>query len=44
MWFIVDIMVIRGYTRDVGSVIVSVAGVGNCIGRIGGGVLRYYVK
>ena len=44
MWFIVDIMELRGYARDVGSLMLTLAGVGNCVGRLGGGALRYFLR
>ena len=44
MWFIVDIMILRGYARDVGSLMLTIAGIGNCVGRLGGGAIRYYLR
>ena len=44
MWFIVDIMELRGFSRDVGALMVSVAGIGNFVGRISGGLLRLYTR
>ena len=44
VWFIVDIMELRGYEREVGSILVSVTGIGNLFGRIIGACVRLYVK
>ncbi|XP_053400074.1 monocarboxylate transporter 6-like isoform X2 [Mercenaria mercenaria] len=39
-WFIVDLMVSRGFSRQSGSVLVSAIGIASLIGRLMGGVLR----
>ena len=43
-WFFADIMVLRGYERETGSLFVTMTGAGNVIGRAIGAVLRFYVK
>ncbi|XP_060576804.1 monocarboxylate transporter 3-like [Ruditapes philippinarum] len=43
-WFIVDHMVTRGFKREVGSVLVSMIGIGTFIGRICGALLRLKCK
>ncbi|XP_052812276.1 monocarboxylate transporter 3-like [Mya arenaria] len=40
-WFIVDMVVTRGFTRQSGSVIASAIGMANFIGRMLGTLLRY---
>ena len=43
-WYFADIMVLRGYERETGSLFVTLTGAGNVIGRAIGAVLRFYVK
>ena len=40
-WFMVDHLISRGFTRESGSILVSVQGVGSCLGRIIGALLRF---
>ena len=40
-WFIVDIMTSHGYSRESGSILVSVLGFANFIGRVSGSTLRF---
>ena len=37
----VDHMISRGFTRESGSITISSLGVGNCLGRIVGALLRF---
>ncbi|XP_045182497.2 monocarboxylate transporter 3-like isoform X2 [Mercenaria mercenaria] len=41
-WFIVDHMISRGFPRESGSITVSVLGIGNCLGRVVGAILRFH--
>ncbi|XP_060598100.1 uncharacterized protein LOC132751904 [Ruditapes philippinarum] len=43
-WFIVDHMVSRGFTRESGSLLVSVLGIGSFIGRFVGALLQYKIR
>ncbi|KAL4217632.1 hypothetical protein ACF0H5_022374 [Mactra antiquata] len=43
-WFLVDLMVLRGYERSVGSFFVSLTGFANFLGRGLGGVLRLFCR
>lgn len=43
-WFIVDIMTSRGYTREEGSILVTVLGFANFLGRVSGSTLRFKCK
>ncbi|KAL4217852.1 hypothetical protein ACF0H5_022591 [Mactra antiquata] len=40
-WFIVDFMISRGFSRDLGSTLVSVIGIANFIGRLAGTAIRF---
>ena len=44
VWFIVDIMELRGYEREVGSFLLSVTGIGNFLGRGIGAFIRLYAR
>ncbi|XP_052763042.1 uncharacterized protein LOC128205446 [Mya arenaria] len=41
-WFLVDLMVIRGFEREQGSLFVSINGFANFLGRGLGGILRMF--
>ncbi|XP_045181810.2 monocarboxylate transporter 9-like [Mercenaria mercenaria] len=43
-WFLVDHVVTQGFTRESGAILVSVIGIGSCVGRIFGGILRLTCK
>ncbi|XP_045182466.2 monocarboxylate transporter 6-like [Mercenaria mercenaria] len=43
-WFIVDLSISRGFSREAGSVLVSALGFANIIGRMLGGIIRFNCK